>query len=279
MFLPTGGDSYKRVNFSVLGNCMLEPVETNDSIEVEKTPCEAQEVIKNRDEVRKYGSILDCEMGIVESSDFRIFMEEEAHEERNYVAPVCIHCDSQAAIGRARSMMYNGKSRHIRRRHNTVKELLTSVIITLDYVKSKDNVPDSLTKGLSREGVERTSKGMGLRPRTSQHGGKMTSDSQIQDAATFVGATNITTSSRTNAPPTMALAEKPEKFVGIDFKLWQQKIFFYLTTLCLQRFTSEDASEVLEGTLDKERFVIVEAWKHSDFLCRNYILSGLQDDL
>lgn len=48
MFLPTGGDSYKRVNFSVLGNCMLEPVETNDSIEVEKTPCEAQEVIKVR---------------------------------------------------------------------------------------------------------------------------------------------------------------------------------------------------------------------------------------
>ncbi|KAF3662699.1 hypothetical protein FXO37_12317 [Capsicum annuum] len=35
---------------------------------------------------------------------------------------------------------------------------------------SKDNVSDPLTKGLSREGVERTSKGMGLRPRTSQHG-------------------------------------------------------------------------------------------------------------
>ncbi|PHT71358.1 putative plastid-lipid-associated protein 13, chloroplastic [Capsicum annuum] len=85
------------------------------------------------------------------------------------MAPVCIHCDSQAAIGRAGSMMYNGKSRHIRRRHNTVKELLSSGIITVDYVKSKDNVSDPLTKGLSREGVERTSKGMGLRPRTSQH--------------------------------------------------------------------------------------------------------------
>ncbi|PHT92931.1 hypothetical protein T459_00813 [Capsicum annuum] len=86
------------------------------------------------------------------------------------VAPVCIHCDSQAVIGRAGSMMYNGKSRHIRRRHNTVRKLLSSRIITVDYVKSKDNVSNPLTKGVSREGVERTSKGMGLRPRTSQHG-------------------------------------------------------------------------------------------------------------
>ncbi|PHT40057.1 hypothetical protein CQW23_18911 [Capsicum baccatum] len=86
------------------------------------------------------------------------------------VAPVCIHCDSQAAIGRARSMMYHGKSHHIRRKHNTIRELLFSGIITVDYVKSKDNVSDPLTKGLSRKGVERTSKEMGLRPRTSQHG-------------------------------------------------------------------------------------------------------------
>ncbi|PHT32276.1 hypothetical protein CQW23_28613 [Capsicum baccatum] len=56
-------------------------------------------------------------------------------------------------------------------------------------------------------------------------------------------------------------------------------MFFYLTTLCLQRFISEDAPEVSEGTSDKENFIIVEAWKYSDFLCRNYILSGLQDDL
>ncbi|PHT48287.1 hypothetical protein CQW23_12495 [Capsicum baccatum] len=47
-------------------------------------------------------------------------------------------------------------------------------IITIDYVKSKDNVSDTLTKGLSREGVEKTSKGMGLRPRTSQDDGNST---------------------------------------------------------------------------------------------------------
>ncbi|PHT63914.1 hypothetical protein T459_32212 [Capsicum annuum] len=107
----------------------------------------------------------------------------------------------------------------------------------------------------------------------------MATESQTMDATTSVGATNIATSSRTNAPPTMPPTEKPKKFSGIDFKQWQQKMFFYLTTLCLQWFTSEDAPEVPEGSSNKDRFVIVEAWKHSDFLCKNYILSGLQDDL
>ena len=80
------------------------------------------------------------------------------------VPAVCIHCDSQAATGRARNVMYNGKSRHIRRRHDTVRQLLSSGIITIDYVKSKDNIADPLTKGLTREMIAKTSRGMGLRP-------------------------------------------------------------------------------------------------------------------
>ncbi|PHT37578.1 hypothetical protein CQW23_21151 [Capsicum baccatum] len=94
----------------------------------------------------------------------------------------------------------------------------------------------------------------------------MRTESQMMDVTTYVGENNISTSSRTNAPPTMAPAEKPRKFSGIDFKRLQQKMLFHRTTLCLQWFTSEDAPEVLEGTSDKDRFVIVEAWKHSDFL-------------
>ncbi|RVW52240.1 Retrovirus-related Pol polyprotein from transposon TNT 1-94 [Vitis vinifera] len=42
------------------------------------------------------------------------------------VPPICKHCDSQSAIGRAQSNMYNGKSRHIRRRHNTIRQLLST---------------------------------------------------------------------------------------------------------------------------------------------------------
>ena len=80
------------------------------------------------------------------------------------VSAICIHCDSQSAIGRAENNMYNGKSRHIRRRHNTVKHLLSCGIISIEYIKSKDNIADPLTKGLTKEQVYRLSRGMGLKP-------------------------------------------------------------------------------------------------------------------
>ena len=77
--------------------------------------------------------------------------------------PICIHCDSQYAIGRAQNSMYNGKSRHIHRRHNTIKQLLSIEVISLDFVKSKGNIVGSLTKELNRELVEKSSKGMRLK--------------------------------------------------------------------------------------------------------------------
>ena len=81
-----------------------------------------------------------------------------------HVPPICIHCDSQFSIDRAQNNMYNGKSRHIRRRHNTIRQLLSTGVISLNYVKSMDNIVDPLTKGLNRELVENSSRGMGLKP-------------------------------------------------------------------------------------------------------------------
>ena len=80
------------------------------------------------------------------------------------VPPICIHCDSQSAIGRAQNSKYNGKSRYIRLRHNTIKQQLSTGVISIDYVKSKDNIADPPTKGLNRELVGKSSKGMGLKP-------------------------------------------------------------------------------------------------------------------
>ena len=60
--------------------------------------------------------------------------------------------------------MYNGKSRHIRCRHNTIRQLLSTGVIFLDYVRSKDNIADPLTKGLNKELAEKSSRGMRLKP-------------------------------------------------------------------------------------------------------------------
>ena len=98
-----------------------------------------------------------------EAEWLRNFLEDIPNWSRP-VPPISIHCDSQSAIGRAQSHMYNGKSRHIHRRHNTVRQLLSNGIITIDYVKSKENIAGPLTKGLTREQVESSSSGMGLKP-------------------------------------------------------------------------------------------------------------------
>ncbi|GJY34361.1 retrovirus-related pol polyprotein from transposon TNT 1-94 [Tanacetum coccineum] len=85
----------------------------------------------------------------------------------------------------------------------------------------------------------------------------------------------------TGAPATNTVAnhaEKPEKFNGQNFKRWQQKMFFYLTTLGLARFLKETMPQVephAEGQSSNAQ--AVEAWKHSDFLCHNYVLNGLID--
>ena len=42
--------------------------------------------------------------------------------------------------------MYNGKSRHIRRKYNTIGQLLLMGVITIDDIKSKDNITDPLNK-------------------------------------------------------------------------------------------------------------------------------------
>ncbi|XXG52809.1 hypothetical protein AAC387_Pa03g1028 [Persea americana] len=45
----------------------------------------------------------------------------------------------------------------------------------------------------------------------------------------------------TPAPVMVNHGEKTERFNGIEFKRWQQKMLFYLTTLNLARFLHDEA--------------------------------------
>ncbi|XP_073120603.1 uncharacterized protein [Henckelia pumila] len=79
------------------------------------------------------------------------------------------------------------------------------------------------------------------------------------------------------ATMTLSHADRPEKFEGLNFKRWQQKMLFYLTTLNVAKFLSEDAPKSIEG--DVQTTSAVDAWHHLDFLCTNYIMNGLVDSL
>ena len=79
----------------------------------------------------------------------------------------------------------------------------------------------------------------------------------------------------TTVPITVSFREKPKKFSGLNFKRWQQKILFYLTTLNLARFLTEEAPKLKEDERGIQVISVVDAWKHSDFLCRNYVMNAL----
>jgi hypothetical protein len=76
---------------------------------------------------------------------------------------IYVHCDSWSLIEMSQSDMCNRKSRYIHCIYNTIKYLLSNRIIFIDYVKSKENIVDSLIKGLSRKLVYNFIKGNNLK--------------------------------------------------------------------------------------------------------------------
>ena len=49
-----------------------------------------------------------------------------------------MHYDFQAVISIEKNKAFNGKNKHIRLRHEVVKQLLKDGIISIDYVKSSE---------------------------------------------------------------------------------------------------------------------------------------------
>ncbi|GJZ87998.1 hypothetical protein Tco_0659780, partial [Tanacetum coccineum] len=79
------------------------------------------------------------------------------------ITPISIHCDSVATLAKAYTQMYNGKSRHLGVRHSMIRELITNRVISIEFVRSQQNLADHLTKGLARDLVLKSAEGMGLK--------------------------------------------------------------------------------------------------------------------
>jgi hypothetical protein len=80
------------------------------------------------------------------------------------IAPSSIRCDSAATLAKAYSQMYNGKSRHLGVRHIMIRELIMNRVISIEFVKSQQNLVDHLTKGFAGDLILKSAKGMGLSP-------------------------------------------------------------------------------------------------------------------
>ncbi|XP_076908389.1 uncharacterized protein LOC143565245 [Bidens hawaiensis] len=75
---------------------------------------------------------------------------------------------------------------------------------------------------------------------------------------------------------------KLEKFEGIDFRRWQKKMNFFLTTLKLV-YVLSTPMPVVEMS-DDENVTMQQTqrqtkWKNDDYLCRGHILNGMFDSL
>lgn len=80
------------------------------------------------------------------------------------IPPISLHCDCQATIAKAKSKNFNEKRQHLRVRHKSVKHLISHGVISLDFVRSDNNIADPLTKGLVRQQILEMSRKMGLKP-------------------------------------------------------------------------------------------------------------------
>ncbi|GKD27156.1 zinc finger, CCHC-type containing protein, partial [Tanacetum coccineum] len=65
------------------------------------------------------------------------------------IYPISIHCDSATTFAKAYCQIYNGNSRHLGVRNSMVRELITNGVISIDFVRSQQNLADHLTKGLA----------------------------------------------------------------------------------------------------------------------------------
>ncbi|RZB51885.1 Retrovirus-related Pol polyprotein from transposon TNT 1-94, partial [Glycine soja] len=75
---------------------------------------------------------------------------------------------------------------------------------------------------------------------------------------------------------------KPFRFEGYHFKRWQQKMTFYLTMRKVAYVLNTDIPVVLEDVEKevKDKMTMELAlWNENDYLCKNFILNGLADDL
>jgi len=76
--------------------------------------------------------------------------------------PISIFCDNTSAINISKSPVMHSKTKHIPIKYHFLREQVLEQKIKLEYVPSKEQVVDILTKPLPRETFEYLRKKMGV---------------------------------------------------------------------------------------------------------------------
>ena len=71
---------------------------------------------------------------------------------------------------------------------------------------------------------------------------------------------------------------KLDKFQGQDFRRWQKKMHFMLTTLKVVHVLSTPIPESLENE-SFENMRRTSKWENNDYICKWHILNGMSDPL
>ncbi|GJY49152.1 zinc finger, CCHC-type containing protein [Tanacetum coccineum] len=79
------------------------------------------------------------------------------------IAHISIRCDSAATLAKAYSQMYNGKSRKLGVRHSMIRKLIMNGVVSIEFVRSQQNLANHLTKELAKDLVIKSAGGMGLK--------------------------------------------------------------------------------------------------------------------
>ncbi|GKF58812.1 hypothetical protein Tco_0172349, partial [Tanacetum coccineum] len=81
----------------------------------------------------------------------------------NPITPISIHSDSVATLEKVYSQIYNGKSIHLGVKHSMIRKLIMNGVVSIEFVRSPQNLANHLTNGLARDLVLKSAEGMGLK--------------------------------------------------------------------------------------------------------------------
>ena len=77
--------------------------------------------------------------------------------------PTVVHCDNKGAIRLALNLGTHQRTKHIDIKHHFIRELIDDNVVSLDYIQSKRQLADVLTKGLPKPRHVQNTEELGLK--------------------------------------------------------------------------------------------------------------------